>query len=550
MSNIYRRQFSFFSHLEHDVYLDSAATTQKLDAVLERTDTFARTQNASVHRSTYRLAKQATKDFEDARRSIATLVNANTSDEIIFTSGATESLNMVAQGLSHSMLSGNTILICESEHHANILPWQSLAERLGLSIKVLPLSANGTFTQDNLTQWLQMLTTDVAIFVCAHASNVLGNIYPIKKLCEKAKSVQAISVIDGTQAIAHLAVNVQDLLCDFYVFSGHKMYGPTGIGVCWGRYGLLQKLNPSKLGGEMVTRVSFYDYASQPPPLKFEAGTPNIIGALGLHQASMFLAENIGNIQRAEHELYQYLCQQLQQIAGIRLLGNQHDSIAVISFYVVGIDNHALSLQLYAKGVALRFGQHCAMPLMQALGLSACLRVSLACYNHRKDIDLFIRVLNDAIAESSSNNRDHDAFVIGTQAKQNDWEQSIKAARGWSEKHRQLLLLSKSLPVLDIVSRTPDNSLEGCEAKVWICREDAKQSLRAYSDSKVIRGILAVLLLKHALIVQEEGIEKAAMFDFISYLSSLGLTDYFSHSRNDGVQSVVLRIRELSRNEA
>lgn len=547
MKHSYRPLFSFFDEHYNGVYLDSAATTQKLDAVLAYTDEFARKQNASVHRSAYPLANRATAMFESARSDIAKLIGALSSDEIVFTSGATESLNMIASGIPGALLNGNTILLCESEHHANILPWQALAKRLGLEIKVLPLSINGTFTDDTLSQWLQAFTHDVAIFACAHVSNVLGNIYPIQLLCEKAKEIGAISVIDGTQAVAHISVNVQLLSCDFYVFSGHKMYAPTGIGICWGRYSLLNKLNPSKLGGEMVTKVTFKDFLMQPPPLKFEAGTPNILGALGLHQASIFIANNLAGIQAHELDLYHYLYQKLMQVRGIQVLGNYHQSIGVISFYAPERDNHAIAMQLYQQGVALRFGQHCAMPLMQSLGLSACLRVSLACYNDQADVDFFIGALVASLCNLQEAPSDKGSLEVINDAPANAWELKIKQAVNWPEKHRQLLLLSNALPLLAASERSSENAVQGCEARVWLTKEPVSGLYRAYADSKVIRGILAVLLLKHQQIVESEDDCAAADFDYLAYLKSIGLSDYFSVGRKDGVQAVLGRMRHIDK---
>jgi cysteine desulfurase/selenocysteine lyase len=587
MTHSFREQFNFFQPSPPCVYLDSAATTQKLDSVLTCVDTFARRQNASVHRSGYPLANRATAEFEKARDKLSALVNANSSDEIVFTSGATEGINMIAQGLHSNMLSGSTILICESEHHANILPWQQLSKRLGLNIRVLPLANSGAFTEVTLAQWLSCISAEVAIIACAQVSNVLGNIYPIRALCEKARQMNALTVIDGTQALAHMPVDVQQLDCDFYVFSGHKMYGPTGIGACWGRFKLLSSLMPSKLGGEMVTEVSFTDFSTAPPPLKFEAGTPNIFGAIGFGQACDFIQQNIVSIEAHENQLYSNLWQELSVISDIVILGNRQRSIGLISFYCPTLDNHAVALHLYQQGIALRYGQHCAMPLLKSLGINACLRVSLGCYTNASDINTFIAALKEALR--MANESDHKpalsanvppaskpavsgadpSTVLPDDTLRDDefndatWEAPIKEAGSWSEKHRQLLHMSKQLPTLAPQFRTIENAVAGCEASVWLDISNCGDGLLAYSDSKVVRGILAVLLLKHAQLQQKEPhklmrltpdnvdiaayspIVGAVKFDFIAYLKCLGLSDYFSAGRKDGVQAVTERMHKL-----
>lgn len=552
MNHPYRKQFSFFAQAQAPVYLDSAATTQKLDKVLDCADSFNRFSNASVHRSAYALANNATTSFEEARSAIARFINAKHSSEVVFTSGATESLNLIAQGMTKDMLSGDTILLCQSEHHANILPWQALAKRLNLKIEVLALDKNGIFSEQTLKHWLNAFKRNIALFACAHASNVLGNIYPVDRLCEQARAVDAISVIDGTQAVAHLAVDVQAISCDFYVFSGHKMYANTGIGVCWGRLAHLVAMQASKLGGEMVTAVSFTDFKTQEPPLKFEAGTPNIAGVLGLHQAVLFLQDNLSNIGALEGDLYQHLLEQMREIKAVVLLGNLSDntSISVLSFYAPNLDNHSLAMGLYQRNIALRFGQHCAMPLLESLGVSACLRVSLACYNNIDDVNFFINALKQNIETLqqalTGEEIEAKALIHAQPHNSGQWESNFKEAHNWPEKHRQLLLLSKSLPMLAPQNRQSHNAVAGCESNVWLEFDAHSTQFRAYSDSKVIRGILAVLILKYHQLAQCESARFAANFEYAKFLKELGLTDYFSSGRKDGVRAVIKRMQESS----
>ncbi|MFC4699519.1 aminotransferase class V-fold PLP-dependent enzyme [Glaciecola siphonariae] len=544
-----RSCFDFFDNNNQHLctYLDSAASTQKLSAALDYTDAFARHQYASVHRSAYTIASAATARYEEARKSLARFINAN-SDDIVFTSGATESINMIAKGLSQSMLNGSTILIVQSEHHANILPWQALAEAFSLNIKVLPLAENGVFNEQTHAHWLNEINDDVAILACAHVSNVLGNIYPVASLCKKAQEHNAISVIDGTQAVAHIKTDVAALHCDFYVFSGHKMYGPTGIGVCWGRAVMLEKLRPSKLGGEMVQAVSFEAYTAVAPPLKFEAGTPNIMGALGLAQACDFLAQHLHDIERQEAALYRHLCHKMQAIHEITMLGNESASIGIVSFYAPNADNHSLALKLYQKGIALRFGQHCAMPLLSSMGISACLRVSLGCYNNREDVDTFVSALKEALADSAEDSIEDKQYIDARSDLKTVHADSvataIKSASGWPQKHRQLLLISQQLPLLSEPQRNENNEVHGCEARVWIAKDQQTNAVLAYGDSKVVRGLLTLMLHKYASDKQQGRASKAS--DYLKFLDDIGLSDYFSSGRKDGMTRVAERLGQLT----
>ncbi|MBT1449738.1 aminotransferase class V-fold PLP-dependent enzyme [Glaciecola sp. XM2] len=545
---MFRDDFPFF-HSQSITYLDSAATTQRLGAVIDTVNTFARDQNASVHRSAYPLANEATGLFEQSRASIAKLIHAKVSDEVVFTSGATESLNMIANGIQPSMLSGNVLLLCASEHHANILPWQKLAARLNLSIRILELGPNGRFTEETLTEWLSIINDDVALIACAHASNVLGNIYPIDAICRKAREVSALSVIDGTQAIAHMQVDVQKLGCDFYVFSGHKMYGPTGIGVMWGKYEHLEKLEATKLGGEMVNHVTYESYTTEAPPLKFEAGTPNIMGAIGLFSAAQYFGHQLEQIVAHEHALYTWLSHKMANIDGITVYGNIDNSISVLSFRFDSLDNHSAALMLYQKGFALRFGQHCAMPLLDSLGIDACLRVSIGCYNTASELERFVDAVNEIITPEGSTFEHQVASEQSAPIEEphGAWEQALFGATSWAETHRQLLLLSKQLPLLCEAQRHDLNRVEGCEASVWLDKQPRHNDghLRGYSDSKVVRGLMTVLLLKHH---QNLGLAvpiQANEFDFEAYLADLGLSSYFSEGRKDGMKALIQRIQAI-----
>ncbi|MFT4941024.1 MAG: cysteine desulfurase/selenocysteine lyase, partial [Paraglaciecola sp.] len=319
------------------VYFDSAATSQKPASVLETMQTFYTKNNANVHRGSHTVSLATTQAFEKARQTIQHFIHAASYKEIIWTKGATESINLVAAILAKARLrAGDEIVLSNLEHHANIVPWQQVAEQLGLVIKVLPISQNGVL---DLERSLALITDKTALLAVAHVSNALGNIQPIEQLIEKAKECGALTLIDGAQAVAHLDVDVQALDCDFYVFSGHKMFGPTGIGVLYGKQALLEVLPAYQTGGEMIKKVSFTGSTFQGLPFKYEAGTPNIAGVLGIAAAADFIKLHRINIAKQELFLYQLLIAGLQQIPELQLWGEIDNSICLQSFTVEGIDN-------------------------------------------------------------------------------------------------------------------------------------------------------------------------------------------------------------------
>jgi cysteine desulfurase/selenocysteine lyase len=546
---VFKDQFPFFINKPEQVYLDSAATTQKHASVVAVVNDYHLHHNATVHRSAYQIANQATALYENSRNSVAKLISAKSSAQIVFSSGATESINTIANGLHKTMLCGSKILILASEHHANLIPWQKVASRFNLQIEIVKLSADGCFTQNEFDQFSKQLTADVAILAMAHVSNALGNIYPVKEVCNTANNLQILTVIDGTQAIAHMPVNVEDIGCDFYVFSGHKMYGPTGVGVLYGKSEHLENLAPFKLGGEMITQVSYTHAEFQPAPLKFEGGTPNVAGVIGLGKACEFLLNNIVSIQQHEKECYTALLEQLEKVSGLRILGNMRDSIGVVS---IVLDKHNISdlaPLLYQKHIAVRVGHHCAMPLMDFLQVAGTLRVSLACYTTMGDLDNFMRSLQLSLTVLDEGESGLDEQKVSVNELL-PLAQKIKSANGWDNQYRQLLLASKSLKIMPVELRIPDNAVFGCESDLWISVQ--QNQLSAYSQSKIVRGILAVLIEKATELLRSEGSKNAddaahnaaAEFDYFDYLAKLKLTPYFSAGRRDGVQNAVSAIKQ------
>ena len=375
------------------VYLDNAATTQKPQAVLDAINHYYRADNANVHRAAHALSGRATRAFEDARETVARFINAPLSHEVIWTRGTTEAINLVAQSWGMSELrAGDEIVLSTLEHHANIVPWQLVAQRTGAVIRVIPLDERGDL---DIAAYLALLGPRTRLVSVAHVSNALGTVNPVKEMVAAAKAVGALSLIDGAQAVAHLEVDVQAIGCDFYAFSGHKLYGPTGIGVLWGRTELLERMPPWQAGGEMIDRVSFSGTTFNTLPFKFEAGTPHIAGAIGLAAAIGFMMEQDKD-SLASHEaaLTDYLVAGLQQVPGLRLVGDPGQRAGAISFLLEDIHPQDAATLLDMQGIALRVGHHCAMPLMESLGIGGTMRASLACYNNRDDVDALLAALH------------------------------------------------------------------------------------------------------------------------------------------------------------
>ncbi len=375
------------------VYLDNAATTQKPQAVLDAINHYYRADNANVHRAAHALSGRATRAFEDARETVARFINAPRSHEVIWTRGTTEAINLVAQSWGMSELkAGDEIVLSTLEHHANIVPWQLVAQRTGAVIRVIPLDERGDL---DMAAYLALLGPRTRLVSVAHVSNALGTVNPVKEMVAAAKAVGALSLIDGAQAVAHLEVDVQAIGCDFYAFSGHKLYGPTGIGVLWGHTALQERMPPWQAGGEMIDRVSFSGTTFNTLPFKFEAGTPHIAGAIGLAAAIGFVMEQDKD-SLASHEaaLTDYLVAGLQQVPGLRLVGEPGQRAGAVSFLLDDIHPQDAATLLDMQGIALRVGHHCAMPLMESLGIGGTMRASLACYNNRDDVDALLAALH------------------------------------------------------------------------------------------------------------------------------------------------------------
>lgn len=381
---------------EHQlVYLDNAATTQKPQSVIDAICHYYQTSNANVHRASHALSNKATSLFEQSRAKVQRFINAPRSEEIIWTKGTTEGLNLLANVFTDQLQVGDEIVISAVEHHANIVPWQMLAKKTGALIKVIPLTSAHSLDLDAFKTLLTVKTKLVSI---AHVSNALGIINPIKEVIDLAHQQGAKVIIDGAQAVAHIDVDVQQLDCDFYLFSGHKLFGPTGIGVLYGKYDLLDQLPAWQGGGEMIKSVSFEQTTYNQLPFKFEAGTPNIAGAIGLGAAIDFvngLDTNI--IQQHEKNLLEYTEAALNNMSDVSIFAQGLGKSGAISFIVKGEHSTDIAMLLNAQGIAVRSGTHCAMPLMSALGCHGTIRVSFSIYNTLNEAKSFIAALQHVV---------------------------------------------------------------------------------------------------------------------------------------------------------
>ncbi len=374
------------------VYLDNAATSQKPTAVIDRVRKYYAEDNSNVHRGVHRLSQIATDAYEGARERIAAFINAAHSHEIIYTRGTTEGINLVAFTLGQSGLDGDAdIIISEMEHHSNIVPWQMLCERTGANLRVIPVDDRGELRYD---AYREMLSDRTALVAIGHISNSLGTINPVREMIRDAHAAGALVLIDGAQSTQHMRVDVQELDCDFFAFSGHKMFGPTGIGVLYGKESILNDLPPFQGGGDMIDHVSFDGTTYDSLPHKFEAGTPHIAGAVGLAEAVAFIESlDMEAVAAHESDLLAYATEQLRAIDGLRIVGEASEKASVISFLIGETHPYDVGTLLDQMGIAVRTGHHCTEPLMDRYGIPGTVRASFALYNTREDVDRLVDAL-------------------------------------------------------------------------------------------------------------------------------------------------------------
>jgi cysteine desulfurase/selenocysteine lyase len=395
-----RREFPILQRLVHGkplAYLDNGASAQRPNAVIDAVDDYERHHHANIHRGVHTLSQEATALYETARDRLVRFINARSRHEVVFVRGTTEAINLVAQSYARPLLkAGDEVLITHLEHHANIVPWQIVCEQTGAKLKVAPMDASGEVHVESVEALLGPRTR---LFACAHVSNALGTVLPVRRLIAAAKARGIATLIDGAQAVPHTAVDVQELGCDFYAFSGHKMFAPTGIGVLYGREALLERMPPWQGGGDMILTVSFEKTTYNALPYKFEAGTPNISGAIGLGAAVDFLQGlDLQAAHAHEHALLEYATRALSGLDYLRIIGTASAKASLISFTVAGAHPHDLGTILDQDGIAIRTGHHCAMPVMEFFKVPATARASFAFYNTFEEIDRLAAAIGRARA--------------------------------------------------------------------------------------------------------------------------------------------------------
>ena len=375
------------------VYLDNAATAQKPTQVIDVLDTYYRETNSNIHRGVHSLSEKATAEYESARNKVKEFINAKSMQEIVFVNGTTEAINLVAQSFGRSSLTaGDEVIISELEHHSNIVPWQILCEQTGAKLNYIPINDAGELI---LEEYEKLLNEKTRIVAVGHISNALGTINPIKTIIDQAHDFGAKVLIDGAQAVPHTRVDVQELDCDFYAFSGHKLFGPTGIGVLYGKQNLLETMPPYQSGGDMIQMVTMEKSTYNDLPYKFEAGTPHIAGVIGLGAAIDYVNDlGFEAASLYEQELLDYAKEQAAQITGLNFVGTARNKTSILSFTLDGIHPHDIGTILDGEGVAIRAGHHCAMPVMERFGIPATARASFAFYNTRAEVDTLIRAID------------------------------------------------------------------------------------------------------------------------------------------------------------
>jgi cysteine desulfurase/selenocysteine lyase len=540
------------------VYLDNAATSQKPRAVLDALNRYYTQDNANIHRAVHLLAERATRDYEAARVKAQHFLNAARPEEIIFVRSATEAINLVASSFGRRFVQrGDEIIISFMEHHSNIVPWQMLCEQTGAILRVVPINDRGEFQFDEYERLLGPRTKLVSV---VHVSNSLGTINPVKEIIAAAHRHGARVLIDGAQAVPHMAVDVRALDCDFYAFSGHKVYGPTGIGVLYGKTELLDAMPPYQGGGDMIHSVSFVRTTYNALPYKFEAGTPNIAGSVGL-AAALDYVESIGqdNITAHEAALLAYATEQLAKIPGVRILGTAAHKAAVISFVVDDPPISALDLgtRLDLEGVAVRTGHHCCQPVMDRYGIQATARASFGLYNTSEDVDAFVTALRKIVSGAAARKPlpvalppepvYSPAAADSPEAVAAELAEVFEFLSDWSERYQYIIDSGKKLPPLPNEFRTEPNRVHGCQSTVFLAARkkpgttDVLEFL-ADSDAELVRGLIAVL----ARLFSGQHAAAILAFDVEGFFARLGLDQHLTLGRRNGLASMVQRIRGLA----
>lgn len=563
-----RAAFPILRTLAHGkplIYLDNGATTQKPQAVIDAISRFYAEQNANIHRGVYQLSQVATGVYESARQRVAEFINAAEAREVIFTRGTTEAINLVATSWGRANLEpGGEVLISAMEHHSNIVPWQIACEAAGATLRVIPFNDAGELRLDELEQLLSRRTQMVAL---VHLSNSLGTINDVKSIAVLAHAVGAKVLVDGAQWVAHFPTDVRDLDVDFYAFSGHKLYGPTGIGVLYGRREILEAMPPYQGGGDMIESVTFEKTVYAQIPNRFEAGTPDIAGAAGLGAAIDYLRQfDLMQVHQHEDELLHYLVNQLSQMPGIRLIGTARNRASVVSFVMEDppVSVMEAGVGLDKLGIAVRTGHHCCQPVMDRMGVSATVRASLAMYNTRADVDALIdglkTVRSEARRHSATREKSGEAESNGaaelkfpaaaapSPAAAADELADIFEMLGERDARNDYLLdIARQLPSMPAPLKTEATRVHGCMSVVHLFgrrmpRQQDRLEFIADSDAPIVRGLIALLQKLYS----GQTAAEILSFDVEAFFVRIGLEFFISSQRRNGLAGMVQRIRAIA----
>jgi cysteine desulfurase / selenocysteine lyase len=537
------------------VYLDNGATTQKPAAVIDAMDGYYRSTNANIHRAVHRLSQAATDAFESVRGKVQRFINAPSRDEVIFTRGTTEGVNLVASSLGQSFNAGDEIVLTTLEHHSNIVPWQVLAEQRGMKIRVIPIDDSGELRYDAIPALLNERTRMVAF---THTSNALGTMIDAKRIVRLVRqhAPNARTLVDGAQWVGHMPTDVQDLECDFYVFSAHKLFGPTGVGVLWGRRSVLDAMPVYHGGGDMIRTVGFEPGATTfaDLPNKFEAGTPDIAGVVGLGAAIDWLESlDRHDLMQHEYDLLEHATARLGAIPGLRIIGTAKTKASIVSFVLEDLDPHTLGTLLDTQGVAVRTGHHCCMPLMDRLGVVGTVRASMSLYSTRDDIDALVRAI-ERVRPARKSKADATTEVVYAPA---GAASPSDAARmllddfalfdDWQQKYEYLIELGAKLPRLPASEKNEATRIHGCQATVHLSarRKPGTSDVlefAAEANADIVQGLIAVVQT----LFSGQRVSDIVAFDVDAFLGELGLSSNLALTRRNGLASMLKRIKDLA----
>ncbi len=538
------------------VYLDNAASTQKPRQVIGAIKDYYEKDHANVHRGVHELSERATKAFEEARLKVQKFLGAGCLREVIFTRGTTEAVNLLAHSFSKAHVHpGDEIIISALEHHSNIVPWQMACHEKRANLRVIPVSDAGEL---DLGAFEKMLGPQTKMVAVSHVSNALGTVNPIERIIELAHRKGVPVFLDGAQAAGHFRIDVRALDVDFYAFSGHKVFGPTGIGVLYGKARHLELMPPYQYGGDMIQYVSFEKTSWNELPYKFEAGTPNIADAVGLGVALDYLeALDRDQLQRHERQLLQRATQRLEQIPGVRIVGTAQEKVGVVAFVVQDMAPVDVGAKLDLEGIAVRTGHHCCQPLMEQFGLTGTVRASFALYNTLEEVDQFADVLATIAQSATPRQQNHQPLTdvrypspagASPDAVAEEFAEFFDFVEDWTEKYQHIIELGEKLPAMPEVMKTEVNRVKGCQSTVYLNlrTQPGSRSVVEFlvdSDADIVRGLAAML----ERLFSGQKASAIADFDVQGYFRRLGLDSNLSMGRRNGLAEMADRVQHFAR---